>query len=270
MIQTLLDFKIPRRRSALVAIQFGGYEHLTDQPELETSNFPAILITDKKSEFVPDKWVQMVVQPPVAGDSARSQRAVKHLLHKYLPTFDYCLYIDNTVQLKKRPEEIIKKFSRRKSVFFYHSFNESLREEFSAVSTGLILERPKVLIDELTELRALARDPLRLRTLWTGMFLRNLRDKRLNRNFEDMNKFISRYSKRDQLAAPVFLHRSRSVEFHSLDNQDSPIHSWPHYNGRKESLRAHSAEFNHEFIPKLSAQDSAHLKVLRKMLLMYE
>lgn len=256
-----------RSRSALVAISFGDYDKLGPQPLLTSSKYPCILFTDKESEFVEPPWVQVVVEPPVPGDSVRSQRAVKHLLHEYLADYDHCIYLDNTVRLKVRPEDLINKFGVRKSWIFLHSFNFSLREEFSAVSRGLILDDPKILIDQLSELRGLVERPLDLRTLWTGMLLRNLRDKRLNEQFEQLNRFVNRFSKRDQLAAPAFILPTRKVKFLELDNKDSPVHSWPQYRERRESARSFAAEFPHEFVPLISGEDSIHLNLLRNMLL---
>ena len=205
-----------------------GYEELNEQPVAAESSVDFICFTDDH-ELRSDSWSLRLVEPLFPTDSARSQRYVKICAHRAIPEYDVSLYIDNSVVLRRLPEEIFAALlpEDRALAAIEHSFRESVRDEFAEVAR-LGLEAESVCLEQEGCYQAQDPSALDARPLWSGMLLRRHSDPAVARAMELWYAHVLRYSRRDQLSL-WFALRSTGVSplVHELDNHESQFHEWP-------------------------------------------
>ena len=85
----------------------GENEGLNSQPFFNSSNLRHVCLTDDEN-LTSDDWEIRLVDRIIPQDSYRSQRHFKIRPHIIFPNYKYSLYLDNTVVLRKRTEELIK------------------------------------------------------------------------------------------------------------------------------------------------------------------
>ncbi len=224
-------------RRCVYTVLTGDYEPLNEQPGAHGSGLPFICFTDNLG-LKSDTWQLRGFDPPFAGDKIRSQRAVKIQPHKYVPEFDQSLYIDNCVVLQAPPERLFQIADLSSGICLpFHSFRDRLLDEFGAVSADE-LDDPVRIAEQLGDYLAAFPQVLMQKPMWTGMMLRDHRDPQLRAAMEFWLAHVYRYSRRDQLSAPVAC-AAMNVQPGNLgiDNHRSEFHSWPHHNGRNMQQR---------------------------------
>src|SRR5690242_20038091 len=87
----------------------GNYEKLNDQPVASGSNIDFICFTDDRS-LSSKTWKIVFIDPIFERDPVRSQRVIKLSPHDYCADYDASLYIDNSVILTAKPEDIFDRY----------------------------------------------------------------------------------------------------------------------------------------------------------------
>jgi len=235
------------RRALFTAIT-GNYENLNELPAVARGKMDAFCFTDDPN--VSSKtWTVVVVDSPFPLDPIRSQRFFKILRHEILRDYDETLYIDNSVLLKVDPNQLLDDWLAGAELAMpEHSFRADIHEEFDAVVEHRLDSRDRVL-EQRTHYVELYSDALARKPLWNALIARKNTDTvaSFERLWFDQ---ILRYSRRDQLSAPIAAHISRvRLNRIEIDNKDSAVHSWPILNDRKNQIR-------HDFWPDVSELES--------------
>jgi hypothetical protein len=209
---------------------FGETEALTEQKIRMNSKIRFICFTDN-SQLKSETWEIVQVKPLFPADPRRSQRDIKIRGHKMLSEFKEWLYIDNTVNLKQTPEDILNQWLVNADwAALPHDANFSLWDEFEA-NRELKKDTPERLDEQLNDYIAFHRDVLDQHPLWNGIFAR--------RNTAEVAEcarlwfdHVLRYSARDQLSLLVALER-HPIRVNRINARvrNSPWHDWPHREG---------------------------------------
>ena len=115
-----------------------------------------------------------------------------------------------------------------------HSSRDSVEDEFTAVAG---LDSSERIAEQLEHYRAFYPDVLGQKPYWCGMIAR--RNTPQNRALcVTWLQQVLRYARRDQLSVNVAcVVNDVSVRVILIDNHESPLHIWPIYNNRRESMR---------------------------------
>ena len=212
----------------------GGYEPLNEQSVARDSQIPFLCMTDDP-RLRSETWQIIPVQPLFPMDPIRSQRMLKILPHLLLPDFDFeaSLYIDNSVVLLRRPEDVFDRyFSSTEFALPTHSFRDTVLDEFLEV-VRLGFDDTRRVFEQLNHLALTDLHVLRKRPYWTGVLLRRHCAVAVQRALKLWAMHVQRYSRRDQLSVNLAFDRSglepRRIE---IDNFRSWFHEWPCVTGR--------------------------------------
>ncbi len=224
------------RRCVYTALT-GGYESLNEQPVAKASGLPFICFTDNP-DIVSETWQIRPLNPIFPADAIRSQREYKLLPHKFLPEFDASLYIDNSVLLTVPPEQVFEKIPYPSGISLpAHSFRASVEDEFLEVAKDR-LDDPARIAEQLDHYRANWPDVLAQKPFWNGILLRDHHNPVVIAAMETWRAHNYRYSRRDQLSAPVaFAQAGLIPDVMVINNFKSWFHSWPHAPDRKAGRR---------------------------------
>ncbi len=220
---------------------FGNYETLLEQPTAATSSWDYICFTDDPS-LVSESWRIVPVIPVLPEDLPRSSRHPKILPHVYLDGFELSLYVDNSVLLLQRPEEIATyadTLGGGALAMSAHSFRNSIWEE-AVMVTQQGLDDPNR-VGEFIHAMLYGQSSLDSRPWWGGMILRQHHDTAVRRAMEAWWMLVLRYSRRDQLSLSHAVQTSGlTILDLKLANHRSIFHEWPRSEGRRrtEYIRA--------------------------------
>ena len=225
----------PKR--AVYTALMGSYEELGDQPIAATSSVPFICFTDNPT-LRSASWDVRVVEPALPADSVRSARALKIRGHDALSGFDETLWIDNTVLLRKDPDELLDDWlSDTDFALPRHSFRGTVAAEFDAVVQAGLDDRARV-YEQLNAYGSLSPEELTREALWTAILAR----RSTTQTKETMRIWLDnvlRYSRRDQLSIAFAIAASgQTVRTIDIDNWGSPWHEWPIALKRQSKPRA--------------------------------
>lgn len=209
-------------------ILIGDYEELNEQPIASQSTIPFICLTDRP-ELRSNSWKIQPIKKIFSSDPIRSQRSLKILPHQYLNEFDASLYIDNSVILKQKPEQLFEQNSLETGFCLpEHSFRLSVMDEFLAVSQ-LGLDDQNRIFEQLNHYALDCPEILEEKPFWTAILLRDHRNPVVQNMLELWHAHVLRYSRRDQLSVNLaFRQAGLNPRTLSINNLESPFHSWPH------------------------------------------
>ena len=208
---------------------FGNYELLNEQPIQKQSQIPFICFTDNK-KLQSDTWRIEYIDPILRSDPVRSQRYVKLMPHKFLAQFETSLYIDNTVLLHRRPEEVLTQYlSSADFALFPHSFRETVLDEFIEVVESRLEEFERVYSQLADYVRDYA-ETLTQRPVCGGILLRRHHCPDVIAADEIWYTHVLRYARRDQLSALAAFQEAGITPLRISDGSifKSSFHSWPH------------------------------------------
>ncbi|MDB5069239.1 MAG: hypothetical protein JWM87_350 [Candidatus Eremiobacteraeota bacterium] len=134
-------------------------------------------------------------------DTARAAKRIKALPHRFLPDYDWSLYVDNTVRLKRSPRELFDRYlapAESPLVCFKHPWRDCVYDEAEAV-IELEFDDPARVRHQMEFYRRLGYPPNA--GLAKGAFmLRRHHDPALVPVMERWHQQVLCHSKRDQLS----------------------------------------------------------------------
>ena len=211
----------------------GENEGLNSQPLFNSSNLRHVCLTDDEN-LTSDDWEIILVDRIIPQDSYRSQRHFKIRPHIIFPNYKYSLYLDNTVVLRKRTEELINMilnslFILKDEPFFclpYHS-QFDLISEFNACCNNNLDDQTRIYEQLNHYINTNSRD-LKRKAYWGAILLRSHNKEEIVKLSETWFSHVCRYYRRDQLS---IIHASSqlniSLKGFELQNSSSEYHYWP-------------------------------------------
>ena len=197
----------------------------------EKSNVDYICLTDQEISS-PNGWTCRPINPLFKGDLFRSSREPKTKPHELFTDYERSLFIDTTVCLKVDPNELWNYLIPNNQVIFgaiYHSFRESVKDEFSAVASAG-LDHVSTMQEQFDNYKKFNLDILLSKPVWGGILARRHNHPDCINAMQTWFSHILRYSRRDQLSLPIALQKlpPDRLNIVSLDLFNSQFHSWPH------------------------------------------
>lgn len=214
--------------AAMYSVLLGGYETLNEQPEiagLPDDGVRRILLTDDPDR-TSDFWEVVVVERALADDPVRSQRLLKILGHPVLDEFDVTLYVDNAITLRSSPAAILDDWLGDHDMAVpSHSYRTTILDEFDEI-LRLRYDDPARVYEQLIAYGEHHVEALETQPYWTA-FLARRRVPAVAAAMRIWADHVLRYSRRDQLSAPVALATVPSLRTIEVDNFESEHHRWP-------------------------------------------
>jgi hypothetical protein len=222
-------------RRAVYTALLGGYESLIEQPTAANSDVEYVCFTDDPN-LTSTSWTIHLVEPLLALDAFRSQRALKIRGHEALADFEETLYIDNSVFLREDPAVILDRWLADGDIAISrHSFRDRVIDEFDEV-LELNYDDPNRVNEQLLYYAQLYPDALLERPYWNGMIARRYTPE-VQASMNLWFDHVLRFSRRDQLSANVaFSISGVTVVAIEENNNDSVSHQWPAGVQRKAQL----------------------------------
>ena len=153
----------------------GGYEQLREEPVALETDIPFICITDDP-DLTSETWTIVLADPRIPQDPARSARALKILGHPTLDDFDQTLWVDNTVELLRSPDELFDIWLEHADVAApLHSYRASVLGEAEAVINEGLDDFARV-YEQITHYLSLDPVGVEENPHWTGILARRRPD----------------------------------------------------------------------------------------------
>jgi hypothetical protein len=215
----------------------GNYEALNEQPAAAGSNIDFICFTDDVS-LKSTTWKVIKIDPMFADDPVRSQRVVKLSPHEYCADYDVSLYIDNSVILSVKPEDIFERYNAHWDFLMpAHSFRKCILDEFRAVKE-LSLADPKRINEQLAYYIDKNPSCLKEQPYWSAIQIRRHSSPLVRNAMRIWLAHVLRFSRRDQLSANFVFGQAGVVPHRlNINNFSSWFHAWPVYRERNEARR---------------------------------
>jgi FkbM family methyltransferase len=212
----------------------GAYEELNEQPAAKSTSIPFICLSDDAA-LRSDTWLIRRVEPMLAMDPVRSQRALKLSPHRYLAEYDCSLYIDNSVVLRAPPERLIEQFRVAEGIALsFNTLRETVLDEFLEVST-LGFDDQSRIFEQLNHYNFAHPAVLKERPYWTGLLLRDHRNARVRGMLDYWLGHVLRYSRRDQLSVNLAFRQTGLKPQLLPTDSIAPLYSWPRAEGRNRT-----------------------------------
>jgi hypothetical protein len=216
-----------RPRKVVYTCLFGDYERFNDFEYERSPDVDFVLFTDDP-EIGSRHW-KTIVMPRGMLDAARTAREIKTQPHRFLPDYDWSLFIDNNVRLKVSPRDIFEKYladSASPHVCFRHYRRECVYDEAEAVKHRQ-LDDPARVDAQMKFYRALGYPPKNGLPKNTFM-LRRHHEGVLPKIMEAWFQQILLWSRRDQLSLnPTFWFFGFSPAYLPLRFADFELLEWP-------------------------------------------
>ena len=214
----------------------GDYEKLNEQPVAAESKIDFICFTDD-ADLKSKTWKVVKIDPTFEKDSIRSQRIIKLSPHDFCEDYDTSLYIDNSVILRAKPEDIFERYRGRWDFLLpTHSYRASLIDEFREIDR-LSLDDPKRVDEQLAHYRDTDPNCLGEKPYWSGIQIRCHTNPHTRRALRFWLAQVLRYSRRDQLSSNYAFRQVGLVPHRlNIDNFSSWFHAWPVHSERNEEI----------------------------------
>ena len=198
-------------------VLIGEYEQLNEQPISSQSDIDFICFSDNKN-LTSQTWDIRYIAPVFPMDPIRSSRLLKICPHHFLKEYDISLYIDNSIILKKTPEDIYHNLitdDEIEMVSLKHSFRETVLDEFVAVIQAQLDDLNKIL-EQLNAYSLVYPDVLNEKPFSNGFILRRHNNHQVIQVMEEWVAHVFRYSRRDQLSLNYCL-RNKKLNLRTID-----------------------------------------------------
>ncbi|MTF38975.1 glycosyltransferase domain-containing protein [Cyanobacterium aponinum] len=188
------------RQFVVYTVLTGHKEELQNPFPENSSGYERICFTDNPN-LKSDDWEIILMDNHYLG-SARESRRPKLLPHRFLPNFEWSLYIDNNVRFKVDPLEIYQKYSQSNSPFicFKHPWRNCTYEEGEIIIMAEYDD--EIRVREQLDFYQTQGFPHNQGLIAGTMLLRNHHNSKVIELQEEWFNHVLRYSKRDQLSYP--------------------------------------------------------------------
>lgn len=197
-----------------------------------SDSYDRICFTDDMS-IQAKKW-KLIPLDTFFLDSARSSRLPKIMPHRYLPDYEWSLYIDTTVRFKRPPTEIFNQYMGQGVNYWCtpHPWRDCIYDEAEEI-IRFGFDDEKRIREQIDGYRKMGY-PEKAGLAANTLLLRK-------HNQEDVIRFgevwfwhILRYSKRDQLSFPFLAEKLKlNFGYFDLNLQDNAFWSWPGFDTPK-------------------------------------
>ncbi len=213
----------------------GQYELLNEQPMARESDIEFVCFTDDP-DLTSESWSIRLIEPRFPLDQVRSARFLKTRGAQLLGDYDESLWIDNSVVLTRRPDELLDEWLAGADLAIpLHSFRTSVLGEFDAVATEGY-DDPARVYEQLIHYSTLRPAVLTARPYWTALIARR-HGAATDEVTRLWNDHILRYSRRDQLSINfVVASVGLTVNGIDIENLGSQWHQWPVRNAKKWTI----------------------------------
>ena len=210
---------------------FGGHEDLNDQPVSAGSSWDFVCFTDR-SDLESQTWKIRKISTQ-GLDSPRESRRPKLLPHRFLGEYDHSLYIDNSMVLKRLPEEIFQSCGANDTPFccLKHPERDCTYDEAELVIQLQMDDEERVREQmDFYQSRGL---PRHAGLVAGGFLLRHHNNEQVIAHGEDWFSHVLRFSKRDQLSFQ-FNSRRHELSYKAIDADvfSNDLFQWPVYSNR--------------------------------------
>lgn len=191
------------RKIALYTVNVGGY----DSPKnLVLTPYVHYYYFTDDSSYAPPPGINAFYLEP-STDPVRQSRDVKMNVHKYLPDFDYYIYIDASYSVTKSLSELFSTIDITKSKLWLkrHPRRVNIAQEAKRVKELRKADPERV--DE--QLEHYKKDKFNIHSggLYECGVIFRANDPKINKLFEDWYGQIEKFTARDQLSLPYVLDR---------------------------------------------------------------
>lgn len=224
-----------RPRRVVYTALVGQYEMLNEQPMARESDIEFVCFTDDPG-LTSESWSIRLIEPRFPLDQVRSARFLKTRGARLLGDYDESLWIDNSVVLKRVPEDLLDEWLAGADLAIpLHSFRTSVLGEFDAVATEGY-DDPARVYEQLIHYQTLRPEVLTARPYWTALIARR-HGEAVDEVTQLWNDHILRYSRRDQLSINFVIESvGLTVAAIDIDNLGSQWHEWPVRNAKKWNI----------------------------------
>ena len=175
----------------------GDYDNVKE-PKYVSPDFDYILFTNNP-KIKSDIWQVRLVENPKQLDNVRLARRIKIMGHEYLPEYDYSIWVDGKLEIKDNLREYVETYRRWEPILcFTHYVNDCIYKE---KNTCQILKKddPQIMENQMEKYR-LEGYPAENGLVESGIMVRDLKDKRMQKVMETWWEEILNGSRRDQLS----------------------------------------------------------------------
>ena len=226
-------------KKVIYTVITGGYDNLIEQPKIEGYDYICFTYnTNLKSDI----W-QIRDMPEGLSDltTVKQQRNVKILAHKYLPEYDFSVYIDGNVKIVGDLNDFVKKnCSKRKGYIFIgqHPERDCIYEEAKAcMLTGK--DKAPLIADQVIEYHKEG-FPLHYGLTQTCIVLRYHNNEDCKRLMELWWNEVKEKSHRDQLSLHYCEWKDGNSKITVLDKGifKGDVFNWGMYHGQRQKTKA--------------------------------
>ena len=217
----------PRR--VVYTCMFGFSEQFNDFAYEPDPHIAFICFTDDP-DLRSDFWEVRQIGAEML-DPPRASKRVKALPHHFLPEYDWSLYVDNTVRLKRQPRDLFESYlagAFSPLVCFRHPWRNCIYDEADAV-IEYQFDDPERVRKQMNFYRHLGY-PEQAGLAKSTFLLRRHHDPRLMQVMERWHQQVLRHSLRDQLSLnPVAWFDQFDIGYLELEFLDHDLLDWPVY-----------------------------------------
>ena len=214
-------------RCVVYTCLFGFSEQFNDFAYERDDRIDYVCFTDDP-DLRSDHW-QIVLRSCELLDATRAAKRIKALPHRFLPQYDWSLYLDNTVRLKSSPRDLFERFLARAEsplACFKHPWRDCVYDEAEAV-LGLGMDDPTRVQRQMAFYRYLGY-PAHAGLAKSTILLRRHRDPALITVMERWHEQVLYHSLRDQLSLnPVTWFDRFTIAYLEHDFLDFEFLEWP-------------------------------------------
>jgi hypothetical protein len=223
-----------KNKFCVYTVLIGEYEQLNEQPISSQTAADFICFSDNKN-LTSQTWNIKYVEPIFPMDSVRSSRWVKICPHRFLQEYDLSLYIDNSIILKKTPDDIYQDLMADKEiemVLLKHNSRETVLDEFIAV-IQLQFDNINTVLEQLNAYSLIYPDILNEKPFLSGFLLRRHNNRQIIQLMDEWAAHVFRYSRRDQLSLNYCLRNKKlNLRMIDMDVHNSEFFRYPVSIGR--------------------------------------
>jgi hypothetical protein len=192
-------------RIALVTVNIGGYDEpksLSPTPSVDYFYF-----TDNPDYTHPQSHVKTVHVEPSA-DPVRLSRDIKINTHKYLPEYDYYIYIDGSLSVRTSLAPLLKELNIKANPLCLkkHPRRSTLLQEANRVKEIRKVSDPSIVDMQVEHYKSLGYD-VNKQVLFECWIILRANNKLINHAFEKWFEQVELFAPRDQLSIPFIVEK---------------------------------------------------------------